>query len=490
MRRCHAPTCKRARKDRRRLLGPWYCWQHAKMLGAAAAGGGTAIESSTQGAAAAEAAQTRCHACGAGIDKAKMVLCETFDCGRWYHVYCVTPKLPHVPIGAWYCPEHVDSQAHCTKLVPDAGEKVMVMMSGEMTWWPACIVPTTAAYLPRTVARKAGGAAFDGRPHKKYKRRTKTARLAGCSRTLVAAYFGEPFGTGSELTSLRFDWDKIRPLDFNSDAWYNPSPALATALAVARHFDLDLASNDKIRYVPCPSNPMPVGGVPGVDLHTAFVLHLAAERTDLAEFCKRRAVSRTALRQWLCRKALEADGDAAEARAALAAVREATGRENRELSAQKRRLEEDTPKVHSTAKYRKAATSSQVDAGTNGQPTCVPPPGEAAEAAPEPPAREVPPRRQSLVELWHRYGAQCASESGLTATFGVTPAVYNHWRRGELERHVAAHIDRSIAHILSWHIGHDVVRNALLSNDTRGAVLPLPNTSAGDAPPPAQVLSP
>ncbi|KAJ9453600.1 hypothetical protein DIPPA_28727 [Diplonema papillatum] len=34
--------------DKPRLLGPWYCWQHAKMLGAAAASGGTAIESSTR----------------------------------------------------------------------------------------------------------------------------------------------------------------------------------------------------------------------------------------------------------------------------------------------------------------------------------------------------------------------------------------------------------------------------------------------------------
>ena len=45
---------------------------------------------------------TNCERCGLGDDEPNLVLCD--DCPRGWHVYCLRPKLSHVPKGRWACP--------------------------------------------------------------------------------------------------------------------------------------------------------------------------------------------------------------------------------------------------------------------------------------------------------------------------------------------------------------------------------------------------
>ena len=40
---------------------------------------------------------TNCERCGLGDDEPNLVLCD--DCPRGWHVYCLRPKLSHVPKG-------------------------------------------------------------------------------------------------------------------------------------------------------------------------------------------------------------------------------------------------------------------------------------------------------------------------------------------------------------------------------------------------------
>ena len=49
-----------------------------------------------------DANDTKCERCGLGDDEPNLVLCD--DCPRGWHVYCLRPKLPHVPRGSWSCP--------------------------------------------------------------------------------------------------------------------------------------------------------------------------------------------------------------------------------------------------------------------------------------------------------------------------------------------------------------------------------------------------
>ena len=45
---------------------------------------------------------TNCERCNLGDDEPNLVLCD--DCPRGWHVYCLRPKLSHVPKGRWACP--------------------------------------------------------------------------------------------------------------------------------------------------------------------------------------------------------------------------------------------------------------------------------------------------------------------------------------------------------------------------------------------------
>ena len=49
-----------------------------------------------------DANDTKCERCGLGDDEPNLVLCD--DCPRGWHVYCLRPKLPHVPRGVVVVP--------------------------------------------------------------------------------------------------------------------------------------------------------------------------------------------------------------------------------------------------------------------------------------------------------------------------------------------------------------------------------------------------
>ena len=46
---------------------------------------------------------TACDVCGITSNAPAMLLCDTCDQG--FHLYCLSPPLPHVQSGKWYCPE-------------------------------------------------------------------------------------------------------------------------------------------------------------------------------------------------------------------------------------------------------------------------------------------------------------------------------------------------------------------------------------------------
>ena len=44
---------------------------------------------------------TACESCNSADDADNMLLCD--KCNRGYHVHCLTPKLPAIPEGEWFC---------------------------------------------------------------------------------------------------------------------------------------------------------------------------------------------------------------------------------------------------------------------------------------------------------------------------------------------------------------------------------------------------
>ena len=48
-------------------------------------------------------------ACGASDDAPEMLLCD--QCDHGYHLYCLSPPLPCVPNGLWFCPQCTPSAA-------------------------------------------------------------------------------------------------------------------------------------------------------------------------------------------------------------------------------------------------------------------------------------------------------------------------------------------------------------------------------------------
>ncbi|CAL4890349.1 unnamed protein product [Urochloa decumbens] len=43
-----------------------------------------------------------CEACGSGDAAAELMLCD--GCDRGFHIFCLRPILPRVPVGDWFCP--------------------------------------------------------------------------------------------------------------------------------------------------------------------------------------------------------------------------------------------------------------------------------------------------------------------------------------------------------------------------------------------------
>lgn len=47
--------------------------------------------------------RTLCEECARGDGEQEMLLCDS--CDRGYHMYCLSPILPTVPLGDWFCPK-------------------------------------------------------------------------------------------------------------------------------------------------------------------------------------------------------------------------------------------------------------------------------------------------------------------------------------------------------------------------------------------------
>jgi hypothetical protein len=67
---------------------------------------------------------TLCEECSRGDGEQEMLLCDT--CDRGYHMYCLSPILPTVPLGEWFCPKCSQSSLvqgtslsnlSCTKII-------------------------------------------------------------------------------------------------------------------------------------------------------------------------------------------------------------------------------------------------------------------------------------------------------------------------------------------------------------------------------------
>ena len=50
---------------------------------------------------------TLCEECARGDGEQEMLLCDS--CDRGYHMYCLSPILPTVPLGEWFCPKCAQS---------------------------------------------------------------------------------------------------------------------------------------------------------------------------------------------------------------------------------------------------------------------------------------------------------------------------------------------------------------------------------------------
>ena len=63
-----------------------------------------------------------CAKCGEGDDECNLVLCD--ECPQGFHVYCLRPKLPSVPRGAWRCPDCAEARARSVAH-PNVGEHLV-----------------------------------------------------------------------------------------------------------------------------------------------------------------------------------------------------------------------------------------------------------------------------------------------------------------------------------------------------------------------------
>jgi hypothetical protein len=87
---------------------------------------------------------TACGVCGTTSHAPVMLLCDMCDQG--FHLYCLSPPLPHVPSGKWYCPKC--TVAHAPS--PAADE------SAQATGSPAASGPTCAPFGHRSLSPPSG----------------------------------------------------------------------------------------------------------------------------------------------------------------------------------------------------------------------------------------------------------------------------------------------------------------------------------------------
>lgn len=74
---------------------------HSSTDGADTAGGDNNSPGAADPTASTVPGSELCEVCGSGEDEANMLLCDS--CPEGYHIYCLTPQLPAIPEGDWYC---------------------------------------------------------------------------------------------------------------------------------------------------------------------------------------------------------------------------------------------------------------------------------------------------------------------------------------------------------------------------------------------------
>ncbi|KAE9449142.1 hypothetical protein C3L33_18950, partial [Rhododendron williamsianum] len=91
-----------------------------------------------------------CKVCGIDKDDVSVLLCDT--CDAEYHTYCLSPPLPRIPQGNWYCPSCVASKhnvqdaSECISIVPCNRKKCQ----GEFT----CVYLDTLEHLASVLEEK------------------------------------------------------------------------------------------------------------------------------------------------------------------------------------------------------------------------------------------------------------------------------------------------------------------------------------------------
>ncbi|XP_058188269.1 methyl-CpG-binding domain-containing protein 9 isoform X2 [Rhododendron vialii] len=91
-----------------------------------------------------------CKVCGIDKDDVSVLLCDT--CDAEYHTYCLSPPLPRIPQGNWYCPSCVASKhnvqdaSECISIVPCNRKKYQ----GEFT----CVYFDTLEHLASVLEEK------------------------------------------------------------------------------------------------------------------------------------------------------------------------------------------------------------------------------------------------------------------------------------------------------------------------------------------------
>lgn len=91
-----------------------------------------------------------CKVCGIDKDDVSVLLCDT--CDAEYHTYCLSPPLPRIPQGNWYCPSCVASKhnvqdaSECISIVPYNRKKCQ----GEFT----CVYLDTLEHLASVLEEK------------------------------------------------------------------------------------------------------------------------------------------------------------------------------------------------------------------------------------------------------------------------------------------------------------------------------------------------
>ena len=402
-----------------------------------------------------------CSVCDAASNPALLMLCESPDCGARVHTFCATPQMPFVPTGAWYCEDHADEGE--VQLFPDPGDKVMVLIKREMRWWPAVVLPSDADYLPAKVPRKSGG--MLERSCKTFRSGHSTRRggvqlsqstVSTSSRHLVVAYYAQPLRHNSQFASCRLDWDKVRPLDFDSEVFNRATPSQSIALSMAKAFDLDVTADsfslvrNATRLV-CTSD------------RERLMAKLTEGNTTLQDVCAEGGVSYATARDWLKGTVVRETPLRAEWLTYLESFIGVS------LSGVEASVEVSVEAVVEASVEGEGSEKSPIRSGKakrSRSPTalspqvkrmCIRSMGKLFE-------RNITPLGALLLRFLNLSCRGAASDefepvqSALQAMHGITPNMLGEWVHGTSKNVVETeHIGRVVKHTLVWHLGEKVV---------------------------------